>query len=88
MDIEELAAHRIRKARKARDLSQQAAADLVGVSQHAWATYENGTRKVSLKMLQNIATKLDFPIAFFIDPDYELVAEPLPKAQARRRKAA
>jgi len=39
MDIEELAAMRIRKARRLRDMTQQQAADAVGVSQNAWATF-------------------------------------------------
>ena len=90
MDIEELAAMRIRKARRLRDMTQQQAADAVGVSQNAWATYENGTRGVSLKMLQKIAEMFALPIEFFVNPNYEIVAQGVEpkKAPAKRRKAA
>jgi transcriptional regulator with XRE-family HTH domain len=90
MDIEELVSSRIRKARRIRELSQQEAADLVGISQHAWATYELGTRKVSLRMLQIISDKLDFPIEFFVSPKYDIKVEEveIKKAAARRHRAA
>ena len=90
MDIEELVSMRIRKARRVRDMTQQQAADAIGVSQHAWATYENGTRGVSLKMLQKIAEMFALPIEFFVNPNYEIVAQEVEpkKAPAKRRKAA
>lgn len=92
MDIEELAASRIRKARRLRELTQQEAADAVSISQHAWATYENGTRSVSLKMLQKISDALDVPIDYFVNPNFELsvvqVDAEAKKSQARRRRAA
>lgn len=90
MDIEELAAARIRKARRLRDLSQQEAAELVGVSQNAWATYENGRRGVSLKMLQKIASALEMPIEYFVSANFEIGVQGVEakNVSARRRKAA
>lgn len=90
MDIEELVSMRIRKARRLRDMTQSQAADSVGISQHAWATYENGTRGVSLKMLQKIAVMFELPIEFFVNPNYEIVVQEIEakKAPAKRRKAA
>lgn len=86
MDIEELVLFRIRKARKQLDLTQLQAAELVGVSQNAWATYENGRRSVSLRMLQRISRAFNMPFEYFVLADYEhVVKEAVPKAEAQRQ---
>ena len=54
---------RIRLARKARGLSQQALAEAVGISFQQIQKYESGANRVSASMLAKIAATLDMPVA-------------------------
>lgn len=94
MTLDELVRFRIRNARRGLNLSQAQAAELIGVSQHAWATYELGSRSVSLRMIEKIARAFGRPLEYFLLADYEhVVKEPVPKAEspgtrAKKKKVA
>lgn len=93
-DINDLAAVRIRDARNDAHLTQAAAADLVGLSQSSWASYERGKVDIPIGMLHRIAKVLGKPIEYFVVEDYEYtVKAPIPKvespgARAKKKKAA
>ena len=53
---------KIRKIREYRDYTQQFMADSLELSQNAYCKIENGTTKLTIDRLENIATILDVPI--------------------------
>lgn len=88
MELEELVAFRIRKARRESDLTQAQAGELIGINQQTWASYETGKRGVSLKALGEIARALGKPVSYFVDEDFEAMAKaPLPKDGSHAVKA-
>lgn len=94
MGLKSLVGTRIRQARREANLNQQAAADLAGMSQQTWASYETGKINVPLDTIERIAQVLNKPIAFFTVADYEYTMKAaMPeieskKSQARRKRAA
>jgi transcriptional regulator with XRE-family HTH domain len=56
---------KIRAARVAKDMSQTALANGLGVTFQQVQKYERGTNRVSVGRLQKIADMLDTPITFF-----------------------
>jgi transcriptional regulator with XRE-family HTH domain len=60
---------RIAKARSAADLTQQALADALGISQPQLASYEVGRRRVPVSMLPRLAKLLRTPIETLIGDD-------------------
>lgn len=68
---------RIRMARRARDISQSALADALGISFQQIQKYEYGKSRVSAGRLQHIARILEMPVTLFFDRD----ASPRPETQ-------
>lgn len=60
---------RIAKARSAADLTQQALADALGISQPQLASYEVGRRRVPVSMLPRLARLLNTRIEVLIGED-------------------
>ncbi|MBZ6074904.1 helix-turn-helix domain-containing protein [Microvirga puerhi] len=58
---------RIRLQRLARDMSQQALAEALGITFQQIQKYERGTNRVSASRLQEIARVLQVPVMFFFD---------------------
>lgn len=94
MGLKTLVATRIRQARRELNLNQSEAANLAGMSQQTWASYETGKVNIPLDTLDRISHVLNRPIAFFTVADYEYtVKASVPKAEspgarAKKRKAA
>ncbi len=94
MALSALVSARIRQARRELDLTQAEAAERLGISQNAWATYEAGNRSIGIETLERIAEILEKPIAYFVVEDYEYtIKASLPKAEspgarAKRKRAA
>jgi len=59
---------RLREAREARGLTAIALSDLLNVSRQAISSYESGESSPQPDMMQEIANKLNLPIAFFLRP--------------------
>jgi transcriptional regulator with XRE-family HTH domain len=60
---------RIRLRRVEQDISQAQLGDKIGVSFQQVQKYEKGVNRVGAARLQQIATALDVPVAFFYDGD-------------------
>ena len=73
MDMNQLG-QRIRRAREARNLSQEEFAVLVDKDQTAISAYENGKRRVSAVDLATFAEKLRYPIVYFYEGDFKPTA--------------
>ncbi len=92
MELKKLVGIRVRQARLELGLTQQQAADQVGLNQQSWAAYESGKVNIPLDTLQRIVQVLQKPIEYFVVEEYEyMVKAPLPKgsnpgARARKRK--
>lgn len=85
MGLKALVGARIREARRAANLNQQAAAELAGMSQQTWASYETGKINVPLDTIDRIAQVLGQPIAFFTVADYEYkVKAAVPEAESKK----
>jgi transcriptional regulator with XRE-family HTH domain len=67
MDLKRRIAIKLRTSRKARQLTQEALADLVGRSVDAISNIERAKGLPGLDTLEAIAAKLDIPIAEFFD---------------------
>jgi transcriptional regulator with XRE-family HTH domain len=67
MDLKRRIAVRLKTARKARQLSQEDLAALVGRSVDAISNIERGKNLPGLDTLEAIATKLEIPISEFIE---------------------
>jgi transcriptional regulator with XRE-family HTH domain len=67
MDLKRRIAIKLRVSRKARQLTQEALADLIGRSVDAISNIERAKGLPSLDTLEAIAAKLDIPIAEFLD---------------------
>jgi len=70
MKLEEVVAHRIRKAREAAGLSQEALGVLAGIDEATAKVrinqYENGRHTPPLSMIAKIASALAKPVTWFI----------------------
>jgi transcriptional regulator with XRE-family HTH domain len=60
-------AERIRQARVAREVSQERAAALLGISCHQWQKYETGKNRVSAGQLWMIAKRLNVKVSWFFE---------------------
>jgi transcriptional regulator with XRE-family HTH domain len=58
---------RIQKAREEAGLSQDELASMIGITQSALSNYELGKRRLYLANLQEIARRLNRPLACFLD---------------------
>ncbi len=88
MGLKALVGARIREARRAANLNQQEAADLAGMSQQTWASYETGKINVPLDTIDRIAEVLGKPIAFFTVADYEYtVKATTPEAESKKARS-
>lgn len=67
MDLKRRIAIKIKTARKARKLTQEDLADLIGRSVEAVSNIERAKGLPSLDTLETIAAKLEIPIAEFFD---------------------
>ena len=75
---------RIAKARAAADLTQQALADALGISQPQLAFYELGKRRVPVSMLPGLAKVLGISIeALISDDDAARIAATTPRRTRR-----
>jgi transcriptional regulator with XRE-family HTH domain len=71
---------RIAQARSAADLTQQALADALAISQPQLAFYERGKRRVPVSMLPALAKALGLPVDALIDDEaYATLATPSPR---------
>lgn len=78
---------RIAKARAAADLTQQALADALAISQPQLASYEVGRRRVPVSMLPRLAKLLSTPIEALIgDDDGDASATSTAIVQRRTRR--
>ena len=64
----------LRTARIARGLSQQQAADLVGLSQSAWSRVESGKTMPQRETLLLISRQFDVPVTQILSPDASAAA--------------
>src|SRR5450830_614064 len=73
MKLEEVVAHRIRKAREAAGLSQEALGVLAGIDEATAKVrinqYENGRHIPPLSMIEKVASALAKPVTWFICAD-------------------
>lgn len=67
---------RLQRAREEAKLSQEELASLLGITQAALSNYELGKRRLYLQNLEQIASILNKPIAYFLEE--EPVAETTP----------
>jgi transcriptional regulator with XRE-family HTH domain len=67
--------NRIKEARKAQGLTQDALALKLGVKRAVVSKYEAGTVSLSLEQLEKIAKALDTAITFLIDGNSEMTSE-------------
>lgn len=89
MALKELVSARLREARRLKGLTIAEASAAISVKPSTWGAWESGQNTIPLELLEFAARELDQPIEFFIVADYEYkVKASVPKAQARRRKAA
>ncbi len=58
-DLQRIVGHNLRAYRKARDLSQEAFADVLGVHRTYMGGIERGERNLTLKSLEKIAAQID-----------------------------
>jgi transcriptional regulator with XRE-family HTH domain len=86
VDTRKIIGKRIKLARVEAELSQDSLAELLGTTQKALSRWELGKVEVGAVTLAHVAKTLRKPIEFFYQPFEDAVA--IPKAQARRRKAA
>jgi transcriptional regulator with XRE-family HTH domain len=68
-DLQLTVGHNLRTYRKARGLSQEALADLLGFHRTYMGGIERGERNLSLKSLERIAGKLDLEPVTLLTPD-------------------
>lgn len=85
-DVKKTVAKRIKMARLERDLKQSDLAEMLTVNQANIAKIESGRVSIGVETLARIAHALHKPIGYFFE-EFEDV-QSLPKAQAKRRKAA
>ena len=72
----------LKELRKNENLTQKQVGDIIGVSQRAYSSYENGDREPSLSTLSDLAKLFQVPVDFLIggflwavDPNYKEVTE-------------
>jgi transcriptional regulator with XRE-family HTH domain len=65
MSHKEIVGKQIKKARRAKTLSQKQLAEKVGISRMMISRYEVGSSEVPIERLQKISTILDKPVSFF-----------------------
>lgn len=58
---------RIRRAREARQLSQEQLAEMISRTQHSVSEYESGKRRIYAHDLPNIARALNVPLLYFYE---------------------
>jgi transcriptional regulator with XRE-family HTH domain len=58
---------RIRRAREARQLSQEQLAEMISRTQHSVSEYESGKRRIYAHDLPNIARALNVPVMYFFE---------------------
>lgn len=65
----------IKRRRNALGMSQEKLAELLNVTYQQVQRYENGSNKLNVENIQNVALALEVPAAIFFRPDNALVAE-------------
>jgi len=65
----------IKQRRLALGMSQEKLAEKLDVSYQQVQRYENGSSKLNVENVQNVAEALDIPVTFFFNPDNLLTAE-------------
>ncbi len=65
----------IKRRRNALGMSQEKLAELLNVTYQQVQRYENGSNKLNVENIQNVAAALEVPAAFFLKPEHLLVGE-------------
>lgn len=65
---------RLRAARKAKGVTQEQVARWVGMTFQQIQKYENGSNRIPVYTLRDIAQKLEQPLSYFIEYDQERMA--------------
>ncbi|MHB8880450.1 MAG: helix-turn-helix domain-containing protein [Thermodesulfovibrionales bacterium] len=65
---------KLKELRKARNISQEAFAEILGVTYQQVQRYEAGTNKFNVENIQTVAHALGVPVSVFL-PDEETVTE-------------
>ena len=68
-DLQRIVGRNLRAYRKARGLSQEAFADVLGVHRTYMGGIERGERNLTLKSVEKIAAKLDIEPLALLQPD-------------------
>jgi transcriptional regulator with XRE-family HTH domain len=76
---------RIAGARKARDLTQQQLADLLGIAQQTLAHYESGDRCFPASVLPKLAEKLGLTVNELLGQDGQPKGKPGPTPKLQRQ---
>lgn len=69
LSTRELFAANLRALRRAKELSQEAAADAAGISRAYWSSVERGVRNISIDNIEKVATALDTSPMVLFDPN-------------------
>lgn len=65
----------IKRRRNALGMSQEKLAEMLNVTYQQIQRYENGSNKLNVENIQNVATALEVTPAYFFDPGNVIVAE-------------